>query len=140
MASEIYGELELFGICLVVGIVIGFLYDGFRILRLLFVHRDILVDLEDLCFWILTTWLVFRTLFVYNEGALRGYAFMGMIVGFIGYLFTLSRLLIGLIKRIVPYWNRGKELLKKPLRGFLKVSRKTLKNMISDVKMAVRGR
>ena len=50
MASETYGELELFGICLVVGIVIGFLYDGFRILRLLFVHRDILVDLEDLCF------------------------------------------------------------------------------------------
>lgn len=140
MADLIYDEAELFFVCLLLGMVLAFIYDFVRILRLFLSHKNWVVDLEDLLFWLFTAWIVFRTLFVYNRGALRGYAFFGMFLGVLLYAFTLSRLLLYLMEKIVPYWNKFKEIIKSP---FLKIKQfviKGLKNMVADVKMAVKGR
>lgn len=140
VAELIYNEVELFAVCLLLGMVLAFLYDGIRILRLLFTHKDWMVDLEDLSFWIFTAWLVFRTLFIYNRGALRGYAFLGMFLGVVFYALTLSRFFLFLAGKVVPYWTKGKELLRKPFVFLFHFIRKTLKNMAADVKIAVKGR
>lgn len=140
MAALIYDEVELFVVCLLLGMVLALVYDFIRIFRLFFKHKDWLVDMEDLIFWLFTAWLVFRTLFLYNRGALRGYAFLGMFLGFIFYAFTLSRLLLFLAEKLVPYWKGVKDFLKKPFVAFMRFIRKTLKNVVTEVKMAVRGR
>ena len=108
MADLIYDEAHLFMICLSLGALVALIYDGVRILRLLFRHKDWLVDIEDLIYWIFTAGLVFRTLFRYNQGVLRGYAFLGMFLGVVLYLLTLSGLLLRVIKCILPCWEKMK--------------------------------
>lgn len=140
MATLIYDEVELFIVCLILGMILAFIYDCVRIFRMLFHHKDWLVDLEDLFFWIATAWLVFRTLFAYNRGTLRGYAFLGLFLGVLAYALTLSRLYLSLAKKMLPFWDKLKAILKKPFRFFFNFVRKTLKNIITQVKMAVKGR
>ena len=70
MAAFIYDEVRLFLVCMLAGAALALLYDGIRIGRLLFYHRDIFVDVEDLFFWLFTAWVVFRILFAYNRGVL----------------------------------------------------------------------
>lgn len=140
MAVLIYDEVELFLVCFGLGVLLAFIYDVVRIFRLLFRHKDWMVDVEDLLFWIFTAWLVFRTLFTYNRGALRGYAFLGMFLGVILYVLTLSRLLLLIVEKILPYWQKVGNIVKKPFLLLLKFMRKGLKNIITQVKMAVKGR
>ncbi len=140
MADLIYAETELFVVCLLLGAVLALVYDGVRIFRMLFPHREIVVDLEDLVFWMFTAWMVFRTLFYYNRGALRGYAFLGLFLGVLIYMLTISRILMLLADKIVPYWKKGSGLAAKPL-VFLKQSViKILKKAVAEVKMAVKSR
>lgn len=140
MADLIYEELELFAICLLLGAALAAFYDGVRIFRMLFRHANWLVDLEDLAYWILTGWMVFKTLFYFNRGALRGYAFLGLILGVVIYVMTLSHLILFLTEKMLPFWNKGKGYLKKPFTLIFNFIRKALKNIIIEVKMAVKGR
>ncbi|MCM1157402.1 MAG: spore cortex biosynthesis protein YabQ [Bacteroidales bacterium] len=140
MADLIYDEVKLFTVCLLLGLLLALAYDGIRILRLFFGHRNWLIDLEDLLFWLFTAWLVFRTLFIYNRGALRGYAFLGLFLGVLLYTLTLSRLLLAAAEKLVPGWNKLKRWIKKPFCIFRDFFRKALKNIMADVKMAIKGR
>lgn len=140
MAAFIYDEMRLFIVCMLVGAALGLFYDGIRIVRMLFHHRDVFVDIEDLFFWIFTAWIVFRTLFAYNQGVLRGYAFMGLFFGFLQYALTVSRLLLKVAVWIVPYWQRGILFLRKPFVILFECMRKGLKNMQTQVKIAIKGR
>lgn len=140
MADLIYDEMHLFAICFTLGIALGFCYDILRVFRLFIHHREILVDLEDLVYWIFTAWLVFETLFYFNKGALRSYAFLGMFLGVIAYMCTVSRLILFVAKKCVPPVEKGKQILKRPFISFGKIVRKALKNIQADVKMAIKGR
>ena len=140
MADLIYDEVQLFGVCLLLGVELALIYDGIRVLRLLFQHWDWLVDVEDLLYWMYTAWLVFRTLFHYNQGMLRGYAFLGMFLGVILYLGTLSRLLLHGVRRVVPHWNKCKSYMKRPFMKVADKFRKALKTIATEVTMAIKGR
>ena len=140
MANLIYDEMTLFGICLVLGAGLTFIYDVIRILRILIRHADVVVDIEDLMFWIFTAWMVFRTLVVYNSGTLRAYAFFGIFLGVIIYALTFSRLLLYIFRRLAPYWNKCFKILLKPFILLGHSMRKTLKNIAAEVKIAFKGR
>ncbi|MCM1181385.1 MAG: spore cortex biosynthesis protein YabQ [Clostridium sp.] len=140
MASFIYDEAHLFLACMLLGAALALLYDGIRIIRMLVHHRDFVVDIEDLCFWLFTAWMVFCTLFAYNRGALRGYAFLGLFLGFLLYALTVSRKLLNVAAKIVPYWRRGSTFLRKPFAFLGRHVRKGLKNIQTQVKMAIKGR
>ncbi len=140
MADLIYDEAHLFLVCFVLGVVLAMVYDGIRVLRLLFRHKDWLVDVEDLMYWIFTAWMVFWTLFRYNQGVLRGYAFVGMFLGVVIYFLTMSRVLLQGIGCIVPYWEKGKLHIKRPFLKVANCCRKALKNIASEVTMAIKGR
>jgi len=140
MAELIYDEMSLFLVCLALGAGLAMVYDGLRILRLMISHQDWVVDIEDLCYWIFTAWMVFRTLFYHNQGMLRGYAFLGMFLGMILYLLTVSRLLLHGMKRVLPIWNKMKAQIKKPMCFLREKMRKALKNIVAEVKMAMKSR
>lgn len=140
MADLIYDEMQLFGICMLLGAMLALVYDGVRIFRLLFCHRDWMVDVEDIAYWLFTASMVFRTLFRYNQGALRGYAFLGMFLGVIVYVVSFSKLLMYLVKKMLPGWDWVKHHVRRPFDWLSSRARKALKNMILEVKMAVKGR
>lgn len=140
MAELIYDEVQLFGVCLLLGMRLAFFYDIVRIVRLFIRHKDWIIDIEDLVFWLFTAWQVFETLFRYNRGALRAYAFLGMFLGVLVYMLTISRLLLKLAQMIVPYWKKILYFCSKPLGSFRRYIRKMLKNVSSQVKMAMKSR
>lgn len=140
MADLIYDEIRLFLVCLALGSLLALLYDGIRIFRMMFHHWNWVVDVEDLAYWIVTAWLVFRTLFAFNRGALRGYAFLGLFLGVVCYMLTFSKLFMWSAGKMLPFWNKGKQILKKPLISLGNILRKGLKNVVSDVKIALRSR
>lgn len=140
MNDFIYGEVELFVVCLILGGVLALIYDGLRIFRMLLPHCEPVVDVEDFIFWLFTAWMVFRTMFYYNRGALRGYAFLGMFLGVIVYSLTVSRLLLFLAGRLVPCFQKVGRGISKPFRYMGRSVIKMLKKAVSEVKMAVKGR
>lgn len=140
MAALIYDETHLFGICLLLGIRLAFCYDLVRIIRLFIRHKNWVVDMEDLLFWLFTAWHVFETLFRYNRGALRAYAFLGMFLGVLFYMITISAALLKTVGLLVPYWQKALTFFLKPLRISRDHIRKVLKNISSQVKMALKSR
>ena len=98
----------LFLIFAINGLVIGILFDLFRITRRSFKTGIILTSIEDVVFWLLTGIIILYSIFTFNNGIIRGYLFLGLGCGIVLYLLTLSSFfikinvyIINFIKRIV---------------------------------------
>lgn len=90
------------------GVIIGILFDFFRILRRSFYTGNILTAVEDIIFWICAGIILLYSIFVYNNGAIRGYMFLGVFCGATLYMIILSKIFIkvnvyilNFIKRII---------------------------------------
>lgn len=92
------------------GIVIGVLFDIFRILRRSFKTADWLTTLQDILFWILAGFVILFSIFKFNNGEIRSYIFVGIALGVLIYMLTLSKyivrysvIIIKFIKKIISY-------------------------------------
>lgn len=90
------------------GIIIGLLFDFFRILRKSFKTSNFVTYIEDILFWILTGVLILYSIFTFNNGEIRFFMFIGIAIGIALYMLLLSNyiikaslLLIGIIKDII---------------------------------------
>ncbi len=83
-------QLELFLIFIINGIIIGILFDIFRVLRKTFKTNDLVTYLEDILFWILTGIIVLYSIFTFNNGEIRLFMFIAIFIGSIIYLFLFS--------------------------------------------------
>ena len=83
-------QLELFLIFITNGIIIGILFDIFRVLRKTFKTNDIVTYLEDILFWILTGIIVLYSIFTFNNGEIRLFMFIAIFIGAVIYLFLFS--------------------------------------------------
>jgi len=63
MNSDVY----IFFIFILVGFIIGILFDVFRILRRSFKTKDIITYLQDILFWLITGTLILYTTFKFNN-------------------------------------------------------------------------
>ncbi len=86
-------QIQAFLLSLAIGVVIGVLYDLFRILRLCFTDHKAVVVIQDILFWSVSAVLSFLFVFVVNNGAFRGYLAFGELLGFALYYFTLGALI-----------------------------------------------
>lgn len=87
-------QAYLFAIFIINGILIGILFDIFRILRKSFKTIDIVTYIQDVVFWILTGILTLFFIFTYNNGEIRLYVFLGIILGILLYMLTISKYII----------------------------------------------
>ena len=92
------------------GIVIGVLFDIFRIIRRSFKTPDFLTYKEDILFWLMAGIILLFTIFTFNNGEIRLYIFVSLLFGLTIYLLTLSKFfikinvkIIGIIKKIICY-------------------------------------
>ena len=76
------------------GIIIGILFDIFRILRKSFKTSDIITYIEDILFWILTGLILLYSVFTFSEGEIRFYMFMAVFLGCIIYMLMFSKYFI----------------------------------------------
>jgi len=74
MAGGILFELQFFGKAFLCGAVLAFLYGGLKVFRRLVFHGTVWMAAEDLAYWLLCGFLIFRMLYRENSGAVRGFA------------------------------------------------------------------
>lgn len=90
----ITNQAYLFLIFIVNGLIIGLLFDIFRILRLSFKTKDFVTYIEDIVFWILTGFIVLYSVFVFNNGEIRFFIFLGIALGVLLYMTIFSSSII----------------------------------------------
>ena len=90
----INNQAYLFFIFTLDGFIIGLLFDFFRILRKCFKTTNLVTYIEDILFWILTGFLVLYTIFIFNNGEIRFFMFIGIIIGIALYILLLSKYII----------------------------------------------
>lgn len=101
MNTEIVNQAYLFGIYSICGIIIGIFFDIFRILRRSFKTPDIITYIEDIIFGILTGIFLIFIIFVFNNGELRFYIFLALIIGLSLYLLTISKFFVKFNVKII---------------------------------------
>ncbi len=76
------------------GIAVAFLYDLFRIRRKTVKSHDLLVYVEDILYWIIVAVIMFLTIYISNEGEIRGFLFIGALIGVALYIVLLSKIIM----------------------------------------------
>ena len=73
--------MQYFAIYILCGIFIGILFDIFRILRKSFKTPDFVTYIEDAIFGIITGIFLIFIIFIFNNGELRFYIFLALLLG-----------------------------------------------------------
>ncbi len=94
-------QMYLFLIFIVDGVLIGLLFDFFRIARKVCQTSDIMTYIEDILFWILTGFIVLYSIFVFNNGELRLFMFLGILLGAFIYMLWISSYIIKINVKII---------------------------------------
>ena len=98
MQEAVLGQLYFFLGAVWFGACLLLVYDGIRSFRIVFRHKLWIVSVEDVLYWIFVGFLCFRFLCWYNWGELRGFFFLGLIIGMAVYYMLISpKVLEGLV-------------------------------------------
>ena len=126
----INSQLYLFLIFAVDGIIIGFLFDFFRILRKAVKTPDVITYIEDILFWILTGLLILYSIFTYNNGEIRLFMFLAIVLGILLYVIILSKFVIKLNLIIIDFIKKISSLIFKFIRIPLDIFSQILKRIL----------
>lgn len=88
------------------GILIAFVYDVFRIKRKAIKTNNIITYIEDLLYWSISAAIMFTIVYIGNEGEIRGYIFLGTIIGAVLYILLLSKLVMYVSLRVIEFLKR----------------------------------
>ncbi|QEK11085.1 spore cortex biosynthesis protein YabQ [Crassaminicella thermophila] len=116
MITYVSEQMYVFLATLYGGIIIGFIYDLYRIFRCIFKPKKLATIIEDLIFWIVISITAVSVLLFSNEGQLRFYTFLGFFAGVLLYNRILSNFII---KIIIVFLRALKKVLLKILKGVI---------------------
>lgn len=97
--EPLVNQICAFAATLVIGMIAGFCYDYYRVVRGVFKLKKVGTCLGDIVFWLVTTALVFSLLMLGNWGVVRLYVFIGLGLGALLYFQFLS----GVMRRLVRF-------------------------------------
>lgn len=145
ISEGIGNEAVFFGISVLCGMGLVFVYDLFRIFRRIIPHGNLWIGIEDVCYWFFGTIVVFLLLYQRNDGMMRTFSFLGMFLGGILYAFLFSRLIVKIcvlvlgtilkfIGKVTGTALRPVLKIEKKIRTFLV---KQLKKLYKTIKMGL---
>ena len=97
------------------GVIIGLIFDFFRILRKSFRTTNLITYIQDILFWILTGISIIFFMYNFSDGSIRLFIFWGLILGFLLYILTISKYIIKIFVFII-------QLLKIVIKKLLRVA------------------
>lgn len=83
------------------GIVVGLIFDLFRILRKNFKGASRLVWLQDILMWLLALGVVYTTIFIANSARVRWYELIGFVFGFVFYILMISPFVVKMASKVI---------------------------------------
>ena len=87
-------QAYLFIVFSLTGIGLGILFDFFRALRKTFKTSDFITYIEDIIYWILAGIIILYNIWFFNDGEIRIYMILGILIGAMIYTLTLSIIFI----------------------------------------------
>ena len=103
MNISVTNELLVFFSSFIGGVLMGIIFDFFRIIRKIKKHGDILTAIEDILFWIISSVLVFFIVLYFNSGEIRWYIFVALVIGSVLYYLTISSFLRKIVLWIISF-------------------------------------
>ncbi len=109
-------QLEVFLISCGVGLVLGLIYDIFRVFRIVVPHTNLLVAIEDVI--LITLYSVFTMCFAFSlmRGQIRVFFLVGNALGFTVWLLTIGSIVVKTVNRIKSYIMAVFNILKLPFK------------------------
>lgn len=110
LKAELVRQIYIFAIFILNGCIIGILFDIFRILRKSFKTSDFITSLEDILFCMLAGAFLIYSIFIFNNGEIRLYVLLGLVIGLILYMLLFSKhmieisvFIIGFLKKVFSF-------------------------------------
>ena len=128
-------QLYIFLLFILTGIVIGIVFDIFRIFRRSFKTNDIITYVQDFLFWLVTGCILLFSIFTFNNGELRGYIFIGIILGVLLHLLLLSKYFINIFVKI---FSVLKKIIGYPIYWLLNFTKKYILSPLSKILSKIR--
>lgn len=121
---ELAEQTKILMLSMGLGLLIGILYDIFRIIRLSFNFGKIIIAIQDIIFFLILAGVTFAFALTVNKGQVRGYIIFGEIMGFLIYYFSFGIFVIRVSDIIIVRLKRlGKFIYKviaAPIKYFIK--------------------
>lgn len=130
-------QVRVFLYAIIGGMLSVFIYDIFRIRRRTIQSGNLLIYIEDFVFWLIATVIIFCTIYLSNETKIRGYVFLGIAIGGIFYILTLSKIIIKISVEVVIILSTIIKLIlriiKYPVKLILLIGRLLFKKLVQFV-------
>ena len=142
MNINTYNQFYNLLIFAIIGIIIAILFDMFRILRKTFKTPDFITYIEDFLFWILVGIILLFSIFNFNNGEIRSYVFIGLILGITLYIVTISKyfikisvIILDFLKNILyfPFKIINKYIIKPIFYSINKIRQKIQSKNIKEI-------
>lgn len=91
-------EIKNFTIAAYYGMIMVASYDILRILRWFVKHRNILIGIEDYFYWIIWGIMFFSINYKLNNGKIRGYIIMAIVLGAVLYAKTFGKFIMYIVR------------------------------------------
>lgn len=105
------------------GIIIGFLFDTYRIIRGFKNPNKTLTAISDLLFWIFSALLTFIFMLLTNNVNIRYYTFIAFIIGLYLYFKLISKPFLGSLRFVIYYIMKSFRFLFRMILMFLRLIR-----------------
>lgn len=99
----IQNQAYVFLVSILVGGVLAIIFDFFRLLRRKGNTKNYIVYIQDILYWLIVTFVIIMSAFITNDGELRGYMFIGYILGAIIYVVTFSPYIMKIANKILDF-------------------------------------
>ncbi len=131
MILSLSEQAHLFVVSIVLGVKIFLFYDFFRALRKVNRFNNAQVHIQDLVFIIAVTVYAFYLYLYESNGAIRGYYFLGLTLGAIVYLITISKTCVLVFSKVIIIVEKAFvkfiKIILLPVKLFIKLSRPYIK-------------
>ena len=137
MDSEILPQSYIFIIFILNGALIGLIFDIFRTFRKSFKTSDIITYIQDILFWIISGGTTLYLIFYFNNGKLRAYIFLGVLIGVVLYVLFISKLFMKISVSIILFIKKIIGMLLYPLKKLFLYASKIIKKIkINSIKFS----
>ncbi|MBO6126399.1 MAG: spore cortex biosynthesis protein YabQ [Clostridia bacterium] len=93
-------SILVFAYFFLLGIILGLLYDLFKIFRIL-IAKNSFIFFMDILYFVICSLVTFALCIFINSGIIRGFIFQGEFLGFIIYKYIFSRIILKFMQKIL---------------------------------------
>lgn len=124
MSDSISNQITTLLIFAVTGVIIGILFDFFRIQRKIIKTFDFVTYIQDILFWLFSGITVIFSITKFTNGELRSYMVFGIVLGIIIYFSIFSKFVIKISVSIIQFLLKILSILLFPIKKFCKIIKK----------------